>query len=532
VLQLYATTVITGASTNLGAYLPPVLIMTVLLLAGTTAIGLTARRLEQRAGLVMLLLSLIVPGAIALALAVRLFPGLGHTVADRYFVLLAPCFSLLLGWGLAALWKWKRPAGLALTSLAVAILIGCLAALYPGRLRSDDFLSIASLLQSQRLASDEVVLEPDGDWPTFTAHYADEHQEIYSGQDWNAAKAEAFLAPLWQRSEAIWLVVTPDAVRFDPAMTVEQWLSSRALAAITWNFGANELTVYARTPERARTLYDLRPDAVLPAGPTAQLADGARLRGVWWPVTRYSVGDTLNLSLYWDVAPRTAFALELRGPKQRDVIVAPGPAASHGVTRQVVPLLLPGDLPAGQYSVYLRDPSAAGTALGTIALEAFGEPAVASEGAITHLVHVRLGDAIELVGYDLDRASARPGEVANLTLYWRASAVVPARYKVITALLGEQFNPKIDNPLWAQDDSEPAHWTQPTTRWVPGQLVVDRHVLTIDAAAPPGRYQLLAGMYGLADGVRLRAYSTTGENLGDIVTLQNFDIDQASSPDK
>ncbi len=116
----------------------------------------------------------------------------------------------------------------------------------------------------------------------------------------------------------------------------------------------------------------------------------------------------------------------------------------------------------------------------------------------------------------------------NLTLYWRASAVVPARYKVITALLGKQFNPKTYNPLWAQDDSEPANWTLPTTRWVPGQLVVDRHTLTIDAAAPPGGYQLLAGMYGLTDGVRLRAYSASGENLGDIVTLQLFDIGQAS----
>jgi len=77
------------------------------------------------------------------------------------------------------------------------------------------------------------------------------------------------------------------------------------------------------------------------------------------------------------------------------------------------------------------------------------------------------------VGYDLDPAEARPGEVVNLTLYWRASAAVPVHYKVLAALMGEQFNPKTNNPLWAQVDSEPANWTLPTTRWAPGQLVVD-----------------------------------------------------------
>jgi 4-amino-4-deoxy-L-arabinose transferase-like glycosyltransferase len=523
-LQLYATALVTGASTNIGTYLVPVLAVLAVLAAGIAAIRLRARKLEQQVGLALLLLGLIVPGLIVLAMALPLLPGLGRPLAVRYFVALAPCFSILLGWGLAGLWHWKRPAGFVGAGVVVAVLLWSLAVFNLGRIRSDDYLSIASLLASHRQPGDDVVLFTGRDWPTFEAHYAGKYQDIDGGPTWDAAAAEARLAPLWERSDAVWLVLTPDALQADPNLVVKQWFASRAAATATWDFGANVLAVYARTPERARTLYDLGPEAVLPAGPSAVLADGARLQGVWWPLTRYVAGDSAYLSLYWASVPERAFTLELRGPKQRTVTVDPSVAASRGVTQQVVTLPLSADLPAGQYAVYLHDQTAAGTALGTLTLEALPGQSGAQEASIRYPVHAHLGETIELVGYDLDHMSARPGDTVNLTLYWRANAVVPVHYKVLAALMGQQFNPQTNNPLWAQIDSEPVNWTLPTSRWSPGQLVVDRRALAIDAAAPPGAYQLLVVMYGLTDGTRLQAYSAKGEALGDMVVLQSFEV--------
>jgi len=63
---------------------------------------------------------------------------------------------------------------------------------------------------------------------------------------------------------------------------------------------------------------------------------------------------------------------------------------------------------------------------------------------------------IALVGYDLDRRTARPGETLHLTLYWQALTEMEEDYTVFTHVLGEEDH------LWAQVDSQPQA-PQPTT---------------------------------------------------------------------
>jgi len=49
--------------------------------------------------------------------------------------------------------------------------------------------------------------------------------------------------------------------------------------------------------------------------------------------------------------------------------------------------------------------------------------------------------------------------------------------------------------MWAQHDGDPVEGFTPTTRWLPGEVVADRHVLHIPPEAPPGSYKLFTGMY-------------------------------------
>jgi hypothetical protein len=57
-------------------------------------------------------------------------------------------------------------------------------------------------------------------------------------------------------------------------------------------------------------------------------------------------------------------------------------------------------------------------------------PAAYVTPPIEHPLNYRLGDQIALIGYDLDRSAAKPGEAVHLRLYWQALQRLSADYAV------------------------------------------------------------------------------------------------------
>ncbi|MDO8672734.1 MAG: hypothetical protein Q7O66_15085, partial [Dehalococcoidia bacterium] len=57
--------------------------------------------------------------------------------------------------------------------------------------------------------------------------------------------------------------------------------------------------------------------------------------------------------------------------------------------------------------------------------------------------------------------------------------------------------------LVAQNDSPPQAGEAPTTSWVPGEVVIDEHRLSIPATLPDGEYTVIAGVYDATTGKRL-----------------------------
>lgn len=135
-------------------------------------------------------------------------------------------------------------------------------------------------------------------------------------------------------------------------------------------------------------------------------------------------------------------------------------------------------------------------------------------------VHARLGDTIELIGYDLRHVE----KVLTLNLYWGCIAEMPGDYTIFVHVLGKQ-NPETQSSLWAQEDAIPGHGTYPTWRWQAGEVIVDDFELTLPSSLPTGEYQIEVGMYDLQTGARLPVTASSGARMeNDRVLLKRISL--------
>jgi hypothetical protein len=114
---------------------------------------------------------------------------------------------------------------------------------------------------------------------------------------------------------------------------------------------------------------------------------------------------------------------------------------------------------------------------------------ISPAAAVPNPLYANFGDRVALIGYALDTRVASPGQKVRLTLYWRALADMSANYAVFAHILG------LENQVWARSDGWPAAGGSPTSSWKPGQVVEDVRELALDAATPPGVYEIEAGLY-------------------------------------
>ena len=127
------------------------------------------------------------------------------------------------------------------------------------------------------------------------------------------------------------------------------------------------------------------------------------------------------------------------------------------------------------------------------------------EPPIAHPLHVRLGDAIWLEGYQIDRTTIQPGSVLRLTLYWRTTQRLDKKYAVFNQVLAP------DQRIVGQLDGQPGCETLPTNDWPVGELLTDQYQIPINATASVGEYQLVTGMYTPKSGERLIIQPATGQ---------------------
>ena len=121
-------------------------------------------------------------------------------------------------------------------------------------------------------------------------------------------------------------------------------------------------------------------------------------------------------------------------------------------------------------------------------------------------VGAKLGEEIDLLGYDLEPAQSaiRPGDSITLTLHFQGRSPIAQDLTRFVHL----YN--LDLGMAGQVDSKPSNGSNPTWAWIPGEVVLDKVVLTLPDSVPPGRYSLLAGLYDPATAERLPVQNRDG----------------------
>lgn len=179
-------------------------------------------------------------------------------------------------------------------------------------------------------------------------------------------------------------------------------------------------------------------------------------------------------------------------------------------------LVVPADAPEGVYSLLAGMYALAGD--GTLQL--LGEPVTIGKLGVKNNVPTGLSGAdqvvgasfagqIELVGYDTDPQD----QELSVTLHWRCQQPPNADYTVFVHLLDA------GGQVVAQHDSQPRDGAYPTSIWDVGEVVQDRHVLSLPSDLPGGRYLLRVGLYLLETGERLPV-----EGNGDSLDLGWIDL--------
>lgn len=127
----------------------------------------------------------------------------------------------------------------------------------------------------------------------------------------------------------------------------------------------------------------------------------------------------------------------------------------------------------------------------------------------------QLGGHIDLLGYDLSATEVQSGGVLPLTLYWKATALVPYNYQAFAHLSAA------DGTVWGQSDKlNPGDF--PSTRWPLDKYVWDDHKIQLKPDTPPGEYQLSVGLYLLDDGRRAPVFDDSGQIVADHVILNTI----------
>ena len=115
-----------------------------------------------------------------------------------------------------------------------------------------------------------------------------------------------------------------------------------------------------------------------------------------------------------------------------------------------------------------------------------------------NLTAVDFGEQVRLVGYDIAKDEARPGDTLDVALYWEAIQPMTTDYSVFVHLTDNY------DILQAQRDSYPVLGNLPTREWQPGDLIVDHHRVRIPETAPtPARMRVDVGLYNFVTEERL-----------------------------
>lgn len=255
---------------------------------------------------------------------------------------------------------------------------------------------------------------------------------------------------------------------------------------------------------------------------------------------QWRAGETLHLGLSWQklVQSSEEYTLVLRIADARGRTLKDGSCPLPGapvatVAKSQCELLIPPQASGQRCSLTVRVQSAASAtplAVGPrfwpfkraelilTRIQVAPETQMFERPSIQHLLEARLGDQVAFLGYDLEPKSVRAGDTVDLVLYWQALQETELSYTVFIHLLDAQGETR------AQGDGLPCEGRRLTSGWMKGEVIADRHEISLPEGTPPARYGLIWGMYDASTGVRLPVFDADGTPLGDTIEGPELEV--------
>lgn len=535
---LYGTLLALGISTEVERYLPYLLPFAATLLAGLGTLMWPRRRSEPglpgaQAGFLLVLSVASLPLTVYLLTRPR---HLFYTprVEARYMLLFVPAFTVFLAWSIVRL--GRRAPALALVALAscLGVMLAFLPGYYADRYLRDEMQTMSRILGTYAQPGDVILLISGDRYPLFYYYYERivpparrlPVVELPRSDRFTPDNVEAQLTEATAGHRRFWVAAVEMGIQ-DPQGLSLPWLDRHFHRALTHDTGHNALILYGDEPTPLR----VDRQQLIPQRRLAVSEGGLELLGYDLPGRDYRAGDAVDLGLYY--AAQAPVRVEVGWVYDNGELLAsvvqewPG-TGSLAARASLRFTALPWSRAGNTHFLLRWSSEQQGEAPHTVCLpgpRVLARPGQLQVGRIAQPLDVAFAEGIRLRGYDLHRPArsgiweVRPGEEITLDLFWETDRPVPESYTVFTHIVGTATNPRTGGPIWGQHDGPPVGGAYPTQSWVPGQVIADRHVFTLDSTAPAGEYELEVGLYLPATLTRLRVLRADGTPGDDRVLL-------------
>ncbi|MCS7060769.1 MAG: glycosyltransferase family 39 protein [Anaerolineae bacterium] len=518
--HVYGALLATGISTNIDALVWAIALIAGVLIGGVIA-ALTVTKPangSQPTGLVVVLIALTVflPPIILYVLTqpVRTVFYVPRLEA-RYFVPFAPYFLAGLAWVVVVLWRTRRALGFVAALIVLGVFIWHLPSYYAGRHLSDGYPSLTRTIRAYAQPGDGVVLISGDRYPLFLYEY---DRDGLSGDRppvvllpaahsaFTPENVEQELAPLLSRFSRLWLVLTETHLQ-DPNGLALPWLQAQRQTLFDQYFNSQRLVLLGDAQTQRVVSPRVRPQFHLPADA------GGRIIGYDLPVRRAVPGKSVYQAIYMRLVDEHRIQVAWRHESGRELMPrsielptsglnsAIATTATSEFTRFIVDLPVFSATPAGQYELLVRWSDGAVTTVPGPYVDG-SRPLPALGARIEQPAQV---GPFELLGFFITPTDGAlsPGGAVTVRLDWRIHQPLDGRYTFFVHLLGEQFNPATNGPVWAGQDSEPLGGGLPTVQWWSGEVIPDEVRLNLPNELPAGAYHIEIGAYLTADPQRL-----------------------------
>ncbi len=419
-----------------------------------------------------------------------------------------PALYLLMGAGVAALWRRWRAAGLALV-LAASIVAGhwLLVQFNDQSLIKDDLRAAAAYVSRYAQADDVVVLHNPVAQVVWDYYYAGpapvEAIPRYASVSPEAALARFKAAAATHYS--VWFLRQPDPLGLLNPTLLPNYANSQWIKIDEQAFSSLWLDVELVRYSAAPPLVEALPDGVN----LRELCwpGGLCLRG--WSASNLAVGSEAEVTLYWSQSVPTDcdydVILALCGSDRQNWAEVDGPILRFypasdwplgQIVVQSVRIPLPPAIPPANYSLTLiarkmpdrldmeSSTGARINNLDTFALARPLEPIRPDVLTLEYESEADFGETLRLLGYNLPNDAPRPGHITFIDFYWQALATPTESWQQVTRLIDREGQVWTDRfgPLSLQE-FDPLQWRA-------GDLVRGRVFLPLPGLMPAGEYKV------------------------------------------